>query len=64
MLHEKCDHQEATVTVVYNEVGSVFGGYTSASWAAGMGDTRDDKAFLFQLKFSNKRYNAEISSCK
>ncbi|XP_052220071.1 interferon-induced protein 44-like [Dreissena polymorpha] len=54
MLHEKCDHQGATVTVVYNEVGSVFGGYTSASWAAGMGDTRDDKAFLFQLKFSNK----------
>ncbi|KAH3706375.1 interferon-induced protein 44-like [Dreissena polymorpha] len=53
-FHAKCDHQGATVTVVYNEVGSVFGGYTSASWAAGIGATRDDKAFLFQLKFSDK----------
>ncbi|KAH3798076.1 interferon-induced protein 44-like [Dreissena polymorpha] len=54
-FHEKCDHQGATVIVVYNEVGSVFGGYTSASWAVNVnGYTRDDKAFLFQLKFSNK----------
>ncbi|XP_052220903.1 uncharacterized protein LOC127837681 isoform X2 [Dreissena polymorpha] len=54
-FHMKCDHQGATVTVVYNEQGSVFGGYTSASWAGNLnGHTRDDKAFLFQLKFSDK----------
>ncbi|KAH3803142.1 hypothetical protein DPMN_156844 [Dreissena polymorpha] len=54
-FHEKCDHQGATVTVVYNEVGSVFGGYTSASWAGLVnGCTRDDKAFLFQLKVLDK----------
>ncbi|KAH3798645.1 interferon-induced protein 44-like [Dreissena polymorpha] len=50
-FHEKCDYQGPTVTVVYNEHGSVFGGYTSASWASYGGHTRDDKAFLFQLKF-------------
>ncbi|KAH3803143.1 hypothetical protein DPMN_156845 [Dreissena polymorpha] len=54
-FHEKCDYQGATVTLVYNEVGSVFGGYTSASWAGNVNSyTRDDKAFLFQLKVSNK----------
>ncbi|XP_052220886.1 interferon-induced protein 44-like isoform X2 [Dreissena polymorpha] len=52
-FHEKCDHQGSTITVIYNNQGSVFGGYTSASWAASIsGSTRDDKAFLFQLKFS------------
>ncbi|KAH3786616.1 hypothetical protein DPMN_164723 [Dreissena polymorpha] len=40
--------------VVYNEQGSVFGGYTSASLVAGFGATRDGKAFLFQLKYSDK----------
>ncbi|KAH3798614.1 uncharacterized protein LOC127837687 [Dreissena polymorpha] len=53
-FREKCDYQGPTVTVVYNEHGSVFGRYTSASWAANIGHTRDDKAFLFQLKFSDK----------
>ncbi|KAH3798718.1 hypothetical protein DPMN_152320 [Dreissena polymorpha] len=45
-FNEKRDYQGSTVTVVYNEQGSVFGGYTSASLVAVIGATRDDKAFF------------------
>ncbi|XP_052220107.1 interferon-induced protein 44-like isoform X1 [Dreissena polymorpha] len=53
IFHQKCDYQGATITVAYNQQGSVFGGYTSASWAASVAShIRDDRAFLFQLKYS------------
>ncbi|KAH3798691.1 hypothetical protein DPMN_152293 [Dreissena polymorpha] len=54
-FHEKCDYQGATLTVVYNRCNSVFGGYATTSWAGEInGYIRDDKAFLFQLKYSGK----------
>ena len=44
------------VTVLYNTNGSVFGGYTSASWdQAKAGYIHDEKAFLFQLRFSGTK---------
>ncbi|WAR31671.1 IF44L-like protein [Mya arenaria] len=51
-FHQRCDYQGPTVTVLYNQQGSVYGGYTSASWSSIGTTTRDDKAFLFQLQFS------------
>ncbi|WAR31593.1 IFI44-like protein [Mya arenaria] len=51
-FHQRCDYQGPTVTVLYNEQGSVYGGYTSASWSGINASTRDDRAFLFQLRYS------------
>jgi hypothetical protein len=53
-FHQKCDNQGATVTVLYNQHGSVYGAYTSASWQSINGGlyVKDDKAFLYQLMFN------------
>ncbi|WAR31670.1 IF44L-like protein [Mya arenaria] len=51
-FHQRCDYQGPTVTVLYNQQGSVYGGYTSASWSSNGTNTRDEKAFLFQLQYS------------
>jgi len=50
VFHEKCDNKGATVTLVYNTAGDIYGGYTSVSWLAGTKQYFfDDKAFLFLL---------------
>ncbi|XP_052788189.1 interferon-induced protein 44-like [Mya arenaria] len=52
-FHQKCDMKGATVTLLYNEQKSVFGGYASLPWfSIGGSHVRDDAAFLFQLRFS------------
>ncbi|XP_052285297.1 interferon-induced protein 44-like [Dreissena polymorpha] len=33
-FHQMCDNQGPTVTVLYNQQGSVYGGYESASWTS------------------------------
>jgi len=54
-FHQKCDNQGATVTVLYNPQGSVYGGYTGQSWNSNTGTyTKDQTAFIFQLNFSGK----------
>ncbi|XP_053383601.1 interferon-induced protein 44-like isoform X3 [Mercenaria mercenaria] len=53
VFHKKCDNQGPTVTVLYNQQGSVYGGYTSVSWQSMSGIyVRDDKAFLYQLRYN------------
>ncbi|KAH3776045.1 hypothetical protein DPMN_177458 [Dreissena polymorpha] len=51
-FHQKCDNQGPTVTVLYNQQGSVYGGYGSASWNSTAAYINDAQAFLFQLKYS------------
>jgi len=53
-FHQKCDNQGATVTVLYNSQGSVYGAYTGQSWenSSNYKYTKDPTAFLYQLKFS------------
>ncbi|KAH3817461.1 interferon-induced protein 44-like [Dreissena polymorpha] len=51
-FHQKCDNQGPTVTVLYNQQGSVYGGYASANWNSPGAYIQDGNAFLFQLKFS------------
>ena len=49
-FHRLCDNKGATVTILYNKEGSVFGGYTSQSWDSSENYISDDTAFLFQLR--------------
>ncbi|XP_060596285.1 interferon-induced protein 44-like [Ruditapes philippinarum] len=52
-FHHKCNNQGATVTVLYNQHGSVYGAYTSVSWQVNSGSyIYDNKAFLYQLMFN------------
>ena len=51
-FHQTCDNKGATVTVLYNEYGSVYGGYTSLSWNSNGQYVNDGNGFLFQLRFS------------
>ncbi|XP_052213304.1 interferon-induced protein 44-like [Dreissena polymorpha] len=51
-FHQKCDNQGPTVTVLYNQEGSVYGGYGSLSWNSSSGWITDANAFIFQLRYS------------
>ena len=48
-FHTNCNNKGATVTVLYNSNGSVYGGYTSLSWRSVENYGVDNKAFLFRL---------------
>lgn len=50
-FHDYCDLYNDTVTVIMTEDEEIIGGYTSLSWE-GIGDKKDDKAFIFNM---NKR---------
>ncbi|XP_053383550.1 interferon-induced protein 44-like [Mercenaria mercenaria] len=53
VFHQKCDNQGPTVTVLYNQHGSVYGGFTSVSWQSKSPIfVRVDKAFLYQLRYN------------
>jgi hypothetical protein len=48
-FHTNCNNKGATVTVLYNSNGSIYGGYTSLSWMNTGAYGIDNKAFLFRL---------------
>jgi hypothetical protein len=51
-FHQKCDNQGPTVTVLYNQQDSVYGGYGRAHWNGSGSYIQDGNAFMFQLKYS------------
>lgn len=51
-FHQKCDNQGPTVTVLYNQQGSVYGGYTTVNWDQSSSYKNDVNAFLFRLQSS------------
>ncbi|XP_060584187.1 interferon-induced protein 44-like [Ruditapes philippinarum] len=51
-FHQKCDNQGPTVTVLYNQQGSVYGGYAPVSWQSSGSYSNDQNAFLYQLHYS------------
>ncbi|XP_053391221.1 uncharacterized protein LOC123563585 isoform X3 [Mercenaria mercenaria] len=51
-FHQKCDNQGATVTVLYNPQGSVYGGYAPVSWTSSGTWINNNAAFLYQLRFN------------
>ncbi|KAH3817510.1 hypothetical protein DPMN_119048 [Dreissena polymorpha] len=52
-FHQKCDNQGPTVTVLYNQQGSVYGGYASANWNSPGAYIQDGNAFLDQKSSLN-----------
>lgn len=48
-FHTLCNNKGPTVTIIYNTNNSVYGGYTSVSWASTEGWRTDGQAFLFRL---------------
>ncbi|WAR29762.1 IFI44-like protein [Mya arenaria] len=61
-FHRKCDNQGPTVTVLYNQEGSVYGGYAGISWQKNGGYMKDERAFIFQLMFSGRRVSNTFRS--
>ncbi|XP_052788182.1 interferon-induced protein 44-like [Mya arenaria] len=61
-FHQKCDNQGATLTVLYNPQGSVYGGYASLNWPGHGAWANDPKTFLFQLKFSGKKMERRFNN--
>ena len=52
VFHQKCDNQGPTVTVLYNQQGSIYGGYTGVNWDQSSSYGNDATAFLFQLQYN------------
>ncbi|XP_053391224.1 interferon-induced protein 44-like [Mercenaria mercenaria] len=52
IFHQKCDNQGPTVTVLYNQQGSVYGGYTGGNWVNNGGYVNDATAFLYRLHYN------------
>ena len=48
-FHKKCDNQGPTITLLRNDKGYIFGGYTSVSWTGDGNYHSDPKSFLFTL---------------
>lgn len=61
-FHTKCDSQGPTITVIYNNKGTVYGGYTSQSWLGAGTEfgAHDEKAFLFQVRYNEKSVNKKF----
>ncbi|XP_062574794.1 uncharacterized protein LOC134236603, partial [Saccostrea cucullata] len=54
-FHSKCDNRGMTVTVLYNNNDTVYGGFTSQNWDDSGEYVSDPKAFLFQLRYNGRR---------
>lgn len=48
-FHSLCNNKGPTVTIIYNTNNSVYGGYTSVSWASTENWQTDGQAFLIRL---------------
>ncbi|XP_033734785.1 interferon-induced protein 44-like [Pecten maximus] len=55
-FHKKCDNIGATLTLIYNSAGEVYGGYTSVSWQSvpTKQPVYDNTAFLCLLRKEGK----------
>ena len=61
-FHRLCDNKGPTVTVLYNTAGSIYGGYSEASWNSSGSYNPNQKAFLFRLAFSGQKTNDKFPS--
>ena len=48
-FHEKCDNQGPTMTLIKNEKGNIFGGFSSVSWTSYGNYKQAPNSFLFTL---------------
>ncbi|XP_060600190.1 interferon-induced protein 44-like, partial [Ruditapes philippinarum] len=59
-FHQKCDNQGPTVTVLYNQQGSVYGGFAPVSWNSSNQWINNTSAFLYQLRFSGNEKSTKF----
>ena len=52
-FHSRCNDKGPTLTVIWDDGGRVFGGFTTLSWA-GSGYKDDKQAFLFSVDLNLK----------
>ena len=55
-FHSRCDQAEITLTIVEDNYGNRFGGFTTQDWAGQYLQKKDDKAFIFSVD-KNKIYD-------
>ena len=48
-FHEKCDNKGPTITLIKNEKGNIFGGFSSVSWTSYGNYKQAPNSFLFSL---------------
>ncbi|XP_019632587.1 PREDICTED: interferon-induced protein 44-like [Branchiostoma belcheri] len=53
-FHQLCNNKGPTVTVAYNAIGWVFGGYASEPWTSRGSYVQAPDSFLFRLSNANK----------
>ena len=66
-FHKLCDNKGPTMCIIHNDVGNIFGGYTSKSWTSPSEKQKvyDDKAFLFLIKaYKESQEYPKIFKCK
>ena len=56
IFHNKCDNKGQTITLIKNEKGNIFGGYSSISWTSDGNFHSAPDSFLFTL---TNNYNIE-----
>lgn len=49
-FHDLCDNKGATITIIQNDYGNIFGGYTSISWTSDRQYKSDPAAVLFTIR--------------
>ncbi|XP_060082945.1 interferon-induced protein 44-like [Ylistrum balloti] len=65
VFHKKCDNRGPTVTVIYDSLGQVYGGYTSVSWqSASIPQVFDKSAFLFCLRSDGDNEKFPVRKCE
>ena len=50
VFHEKCDGKSNTISIIWNNLNYVFGGYASSAWNSSGKDINDPNAFIFSLR--------------
>ena len=66
IFHSKCDKVKGTLTLIKNDKGLIFGGFTSESWAGNNITKKDEKAFCFSVnlkKIYNVIYGKDAIKC-
>ena len=65
-FHSKCDKIKQTLTLIKNNEGLIFGGFTSESWEGNNIMKKDNKAFCFSInlkKIYDIKYGKDAIKC-
>ena len=54
-FHKLCNGHSPTLTIIHNDWGNVFGGYTTVPWTSNYTLSSDNNAFLFVIRSNDKK---------